>query len=113
MAKTKNVQVVDKNDGQKIQWEQSGEFLSFADGALALKVGAYQGDEERTVDILFDRQGNLVIGAESGIRYVAQVVIPAAVYEEHTEGEGEEAQTIREKLPIDMGDVVLVLWSIE
>lgn len=112
----KKVQVIEKNEGAKVQWEQSGkngEFLQFADGELTIKVPAYQQDQERTVDICADRGGCLVIGAAAGIRYVAQVVIPAATYTEHTEGEGEEQTTTREKNPLDMADVKLVLWSIE
>lgn len=40
-------------------------------------------------------------------------MIPAAKYNETTEGEGEEMTTTREKIDIDMGEVELHLWSIE
>ena len=70
--------------------------------------------------------GNLTIGTESGLRYVAQVMIPAATYTEtpiQTEegveplaegsGDGMNSTVQREQNPLDMGDVTLVLWSIE
>lgn len=79
-----------------------------------------------TVDICKDKAGNLTIGTESGLRYVAQVMIPAATYTEtpiQTEegaeplaegsGDGMNSTVQREQNPLDMGDVTLVLWSIE
>ena len=48
MAKINDVQVIEKNTGEKIQWEQDGYRLSFDDDALSVKVTKYQGDEART-----------------------------------------------------------------
>lgn len=110
---TNNVQVVEKNAGTKIQWEQRNYILAFDDDALTVKVPRYQMDEEHVVDICEDRAGNLVIGAASGIRYIAQIVIPPAEYEEITEGEGDEQTTTRIRKDLDMADVVLVLWSVD
>ena len=50
MAKINDVQVIEKNTGEKIQWEQDGYRLSFDDDALSVKVTKYQGDEARTLD---------------------------------------------------------------
>lgn len=113
MAKTNPVRVVEKNPGEKIQWEQRGYTLSFDDEALSVKVSKFQMDEENTLDICEDRRGNLVIGAASGVRYVAQITIPAADYEETVTGEGEEQTTERTRKPLDMADVVLVLWGMD
>ncbi len=113
MSKTKAVQVVEKNTGEKIQWEQDGERLSFDDDALSVKVSKYQTDEPRTLDVCRNRVGDLMLGTQPNGRYVAQIEIPAAQYEETTEGEGEEATTSRVQLPIDMSAVVLILWSID
>lgn len=107
------VKVEYKQPGSYIEWEQRNYTLGFDDDALSVKVTKYQMDEANTVDICEDRQGRLVIGAASGIRYVAQVEIPAAEYEEVTTGEGEEQTTERVRKPLDMGDVTLVLWNIE
>ena len=43
MAKINDVQVIEKNTGEKIQWEQDGYRLSFDDDALSVKVTKYQG----------------------------------------------------------------------
>ena len=37
MAKINDVQVIEKNTGEKIQWEQDGYRLSFDDDALSVK----------------------------------------------------------------------------
>lgn len=108
-----SVKVIEKNTGKKIQWEQDGYYLSFDDGALAIKATKYQLDNENTVDICRNKQGNLVIGVPENGRYVAQVTIPAATYTTETTGEGEEATQTRTKDDLDMGDVTLTLWSIE
>lgn len=108
-----NIKVIEKNAGPKIDYEQSGTRLYFGDDELMLNAARYQKDWPVSVDICKGRDGNLTIGTESAQRYVAQVEIPAAEYTETTEGEGDEAVTTREQIPLDMGDVTLILWSIE
>ena len=61
MAKINDVQVIEKNTCEKIQWEQDGYRLSF-DDALSIKVTKYQGDEARTLDVCMDRGGDLMLG---------------------------------------------------
>lgn len=99
------INVIEKNDGQKIEWKQSGTRLYFGDDELMLNAAKYQKDWPVSVDICKDRAGNLTIGTESALRYIAQVEIPAAQYT----NDGEN----KEQLPLDMGDVTLTLWSIE
>ncbi len=99
------IKVVEKNEGKKIEWEQSGTRLYFGDDELMLNAAKYQKDWPVSVDVCKDRAGNLTIGTESALRYVAQVKIPAAQYTEDVEN--------REQLPLDMGDVTLTLWSID
>lgn len=124
MADQNNVQVIEKNAGPKIAYEQTGTCLIFGDYELMINAAKYQKDWDVTVDICKDKAGNLTIGTESGLRYVAQVMIPAAAYTEtpieseggaeglSDTGEGMNAVQ-REQNPLDMGDVTLVLWSIE
>lgn len=124
MADQNNVQVIEKNAGPKIACEQTGTCLIFGDYELMINAAKYQKDWDVTVDICKDKAGNLTIGTESGLRYVAQVMIPAATYTEtpieseggaealSDTGEGMNAVQ-REQNPLDMGDVTLVLWSIE
>ena len=62
MAKINDVQVIEKNTGEKIQWEQDGYRLSFDDDALSVKVTKYQGAEARTLDVCMARGGDLLLG---------------------------------------------------
>ena len=131
MAKTNKVTVIEKNAGQKIDFEQSGTRLIFGDDEIMLNAAKYQKDWDVEVDICRDKSGNLTIGTGSGLRYVAQVEIPAATYteteieaeepaeapaaEDAAEGDGMNQKTTvqRDKNPLDMGDVTVILWSIE
>ena len=131
MAKTNKVTVTEKNAGQKIDFEQSGTRLIFGDDEIMLNAAKYQKDWDVEVDVCRDKSGNLTIGTGSGLRYVAQVEIPAATYteteieaeepaeapaaEDAAEGDGMNQKTTvqRDKNPLDMGDVTVILWSIE
>ena len=110
-TKANPVQVVEVNSGTKIDWEQTGTKIFFGDDEIMVNVAKYQQDEERTIDIVIDRSGNLAIGADSGIRYAAQIEIPANEYE-YIENE-ETEETERVKVPLDMANVILKLWSID
>ncbi len=130
---TKKAKVIEKNTGEKIAFEQSGTRLIFGDDEIMLNAAKYQKDWPVEVDICRDKADNLTIGTASGLRYVAQVMIPAATYTEtvieepeapeadaegteQTENEngGMNQQNVqRDKNPLDMGDVTVVLWSIE
>lgn len=129
MAKTNKVTVIEKNAGEKIGFEQSDTRLIFGDDELMLNAAKYQKDWDVEVDVCRDKSGNLTIGTGSGLRYVAQVEIPAAAYTETVieaeepaeepaaEGMDENNDTKttlqRDKNPLDMGDVTVILWSIE
>lgn len=126
MANYNDVIVIEKNTGEKIAYDQNGTRLIFGDDEIMLNAAKYQKDWDVEVDICKDKSGNLTIGTESGLRYVAQIMIPATTYTETVidapeaqsadPGEGDEINrtTIqRDKNELDMGDVTLVLWSIE
>lgn len=132
MAKTNKVTVTEKNAGQKIDFEQSGTRLIFGDDEIMLNAAKYQKDWDVEVDICRDKSGNLTIGTGSGLRYVAQVMIPAATYTEteipteetaeapaaedeaeSSDGMNQKTTVQRDKNPLDMGDVTVILWSIE
>ena len=131
MAKTNKVTVIEKNAGQKIDFEQSGTRLIFGDDEIMLNAAKYQKDWDVEVDICRDKSGNLTIGTGSGLRYVAQVEIPAATYTEteieaeepaeapaaedaaESDGMNQKTTVQRDKNPLDMGDVTVILWSIE
>ena len=128
---TNKVKVIEKNAGEKIAFEQSGTRLIFGDDEIMLNAAKYQKDWPVEVDICRDKADNLTIGTGSGLRYVAQVMIPAATYTEtvieepeapeadaedteQTENGGMNQQNVqRDKNPLNIGDVTVVLWSIE
>lgn len=126
MANYNDVIVIEKNTGEKIAYDQNGTRLIFGDDEIMINAAKYQKDWDVEADICKDKSGNLTIGTESGLRYVAQIMIPAATYTETVidtpeaqssdPGEGNEMNrtTIqRDKNELNMGDVSLVLWSIE
>jgi hypothetical protein len=71
------------------------------------------------LDICANTDGNLVIGTESGMNYVAQLDIPAReyIYPEPDAGEGMGEMDGTEAEPptpvsLDMKKVMLTLWAI-
>ena len=104
------MKIVERNAGQKIDYELRGTRLSFADGELTLDLARYQQDDPVMRDIMVDSEGYLTNGR--GRYYVAQVEIPAKEYEEaEPENEGDEVE--RTALPLDTDKVTLYLFSIE
>lgn len=107
------IKVVDKNEGTKIAYEQSGTKIFFGDEDLMINVAKYQKDYDVQIDVCMDEDDNLVIS--SGVWYVAQIDIPAAQYEkidESSYGQGADIPAPA-KLPIDMGQVTLTLWALK
>lgn len=133
MSKANAVQVVEKNHGTKILWEQSGNKIIFGEDDLSIRCDTRQRDWPVQVDLCADEDGNLVIGVGVGRYYVAQVDIPPTAYievedaeaqprtygaggGEDTDGENTPGASIAMKKvaqPIDMGQVVLTLWSLD
>lgn len=100
--------VIEKNEGPKIPYEVTGKKITFDDD-LTINLSKRQADEPVHIDICYDRFEDLVIGAAAGRAYVAELDLPAKVYE--TTGEGDEAET--HALPLDMDEVTLTLWAVE
>lgn len=111
--------IVEMNEGKKIDYNLTGTTLDFADGALALNLARYQQDEAVTRDIMVDADGYLTTGR--GRYYAAQVEIPAREYAEveaqtadgDTAGQGEGEGVTRTPLPLDTDDVTLYLFAID
>ena len=66
MAKINDVQVIEKNTGEKIQWEQDGYRLSFDDDALSVKVAGVCDPALHVVEV-----GGALIG--SGLNDLAAI----------------------------------------
>lgn len=114
--------IVEKNTGEKIPYEVNVRKTSICfDDDLTINLSKREKDWAEHIDICFDRDGNLVIGAAVGRYYVAEIDIPARRYEvvpgepsEPVEGEGMDGDSEeRIPLPLDMDTVTLSLWAIE
>lgn len=124
------MKIIEKNAGQKIDYELNGTKLSFADGALTLDLARRQRDSTVTLDVMVDSEGSLTTGR--GIYYAAQVEIPPTEYDEEIitsperaeqeneeddgahGGMGENRDTVkRTPRPLDMDNVVLSLFAID
>lgn len=99
--------VINKNDGTKIPYEVTGKKICFDDD-LTINLSKRQEDWPVHIDVCYDDDGCLVIGAAAGRAYVAEIDIPAKEYE-NSEGE-DEAPAAK---PLDMDNVTLSLWAID
>lgn len=113
-----------ENGKNFIPYEVSGNSIDFNDGDLMFNVSKKERDYGVVIDICQDYTGGLVMGTETGDRYIAQVVIPAREYTENetenpnynpdAEG-GTESPTITERTPVpfSMDNCELRLWDME
>ena len=120
--------VIEKNPGQKIDYEVNKTKLTLDDD-LTINLAKREEDYAVHIDVCYDEDGALCIGAAAGRSYVAQIDIPPRQYKEvlaaaSADGADEAAenadgattpggQTTKEALPLDMDTVTLTLWSIE
>ena len=100
--------IIEINEGKKIEYEITGKKICFDDD-LTINLAKREEDAPVHIDVCYDADGDLVIGAAAGRAYVAQIDIPARSYTE--EGEGEEVTLV--PVPLDMDKVTLTLWAIE
>lgn len=111
---TNKIQVVEKNKGRKIEYRQSANKIILGDDELMLNVAKYQKDWDVHIDVCMDKDRNLVIGVGAGRYYVAQLDVPAVKYEEIVPSLDDDPDKPAPKpLPLDMGEVVLTLWSLD
>lgn len=100
--------IIEKNEGTKIPYSVSGTKVTFNDD-LTINLASREQDWPVHIDICYDEDRALVIGAAAGRAYVAEIDIPARRYtEEEVDGEMQ-----RIPLPLDMDTVTLTLWAIE
>ncbi len=88
--------------------------ITFGDEDLTVNLKTRQRDEIITLDICYDRNKNLVIGAASGFRHVAQVVVPAIEYDETTETDSDgEEQTVYTAKEFDIDGCTINLFTLD
>ena len=100
--------IVNKNEGTKIPYEVTGKKVCFDDD-LTINLAKREDDDPVHIDICYDSDDALVLGAAAGRRYVAEIDIPARTFQEETSGE----ETSIVPVPLDMTKVTLTLWAID
>jgi len=108
--------IVNKNEGPKIPYTTRTTKITFDDD-LTINLAKRERDDPVHIDICADRDGELVIGAVAGRRYVAEIDIPARRYEEQPDpeeqGEPDGEGSAPVPIPLDMNLVTLSLWALE
>ena len=116
-----------KTPGTHIAYETTSKSIIFGeDEDLSINLKNREQDEKTLIDICSDSDGFLVVGTAAGLRYVAQVEIPARQYtEEEQENpnydpeaeEGAEARNktivVREPVPFYIDNCTIYLWGME
>jgi len=110
-----NITYVPENGKKFITYDINGNVIGFNNQELSLDLGARERDYDVSVDICMDKTNALVCGASAGMRYVAQIEIPARTYVE-TAGEPDaEGNPTTELVPVpfNMDNCTLSLWEME
>lgn len=110
-------------DAKKVvPYEVEGNTISFNDEELALNLKKREKDYAVHIDICSDRDGALVCGTAAGLRYVAQIDIPAREYKEvvvenpaydPNDEMSQEMITTTEPVAFDIDGCTLALWEME
>lgn len=112
--------------GTHIEYTTTKKAITFGDEDLTINLKNREKDEKVLIDVCADRDGELVIGAATGYKYVAQVEIPSREYaEEQVENldydpEAEEGSsnaseyiTERQPVPFDIDNCTIYLFAID
>lgn len=113
------MKVIEVNAGEKIPYTTSGTKITF-DDELMLNLAKLERDFDVDVDICIDKFGMIVTGL--GVKYAAQIEIPARQYNEKEvdnpdyDSEDENSQQtiiVPEPVPFSMNNVTLKLYAID
>ncbi len=105
-----------------IQYDIEGNMISFNDGELAFNLARREKDYPVHFDICADDMGALISGVLTGMRYMAQIDIPARRYEEvqitnpsydPEDSNSSETITMAQPVPFDIDNCTLTLWELE
>lgn len=104
--------IVDKNVGAKIPYTVSTTKVTF-DNDLQINLASREQDWPVHIDICYDQDKALVIGAAVGRAYVSQIDIPERKYTETQVIVDGKTEIQRTPIALDMSKVTLTQWSIE
>ena len=116
-----------KTPGKHIVYDTTSKSIIFGeDEDLSINLKNREQYEKTLIDICSDSDGFVVVGTAAGLRYVAQVEIPARQYTEEEQENpnydpeaeaGTEAAsqtiTVREPVPFDIDNCTIYLWGME
>ena len=116
-----------KTPGKHIVYDTTSKSIIFGeDEDLSINLKNREQDEKTLIDICSDSDGFLVVGTAAGLRYVAQVEIPARQYTEEEQenpnydpeaetGTEAASQTITVRVPVafDIDNCTIYLWGME
>lgn len=91
--------IIEKNQGEKISYEITGNKITFGDDEITLNLEKYERDEDVQIDVCTDDDHILIAGPSK--YFVANVIIPAKIYDEAGAA-----------VPFSMENVTLVLWAL-
>ena len=112
--------VIYVQEGEYIEYETTAKKITFGDDDLSINLKNREEDQKVTIDVCSDVNGNLTMGTAAGLKYVAQVEIPARQYidteienPDYEEG-GDQPEYIiqREPVPFNIDNCTLYLWNI-
>ena len=117
-----------KTPGTHIDYETTGKSIIFGDDDLAINLKNRERDESVQIDVCSDSTGNLTMGTAAGLRYVAQIEIPARQYtEEEQENPDYDPENqdqgvmgmltptiiVRTPVPFNIENCTISLWGLE
>lgn len=112
--------IIEKNSGAKIPYEVNGSKICFDDD-LTINLAKREEDYAVHIDVCYDADRQLCIGAAAGRSYVAEIDIPARKYTDPVPVQSEDGDnegmmrntTPCVPLPFNMDLVTLSLWAVE
>lgn len=107
--------VIVKSEGTHIAYETTKTSIIFGDEDLSINLKNREKDNDVTIDICLDKDGELTMGTASGYKYAAQVLIPARTYttvEGEADEDGNPTQT-QEANAFDIDNCTLYLFAID
>ena len=99
--------VENKNMGTKVEYTVQGTVISFNE-EITLDLAKYERDFPVHLDLSKNEHDMLILGVKR--QYVAEIDIPARVYEEDLD---EEENIYQVPVALDMSTLKLTLWSLE
>ena len=107
------MEVIYMTEGSYIPYTTTKQIITF-DDKLRINLKNMEDDFDVFIDVCSDSEGNLIVGTSGGIRYVAQVKIPARTYKE-VETKDADNNTITEEKPVafDIEKCTLYLWALQ